>query len=56
MSCSAPVKEMLFVMRELADLADIQQLPGCEDATDETVAAVLEENARFMSEVVAPLN
>jgi alkylation response protein AidB-like acyl-CoA dehydrogenase len=56
MSYSAPVKDMLFVMRELAGLADIQQLPGCEDATDETVAAVLEENARFMSEVVAPLN
>ena len=56
MSYSAPVKEMLFVMRELAGLAEIQKLPGGEDATDETVAAVLEENARFMSEVVAPLN
>ncbi len=31
-------------------------MPGCEDATDETVQAVLEENARFMGEVVAPLN
>ncbi len=56
MSYSAPVKDMLFVMRELAGLAEVQKLPGCEDATDETVAAVLEENARFMSEVVAPLN
>ena len=56
MSYSAPLKDMLFVMRELAGLAEIQQLPGCEDATDETVAAVLEENARFMGEVVAPLN
>jgi len=56
MSYSAPVKDMLFVMRELAALDEIQRLPGCEDATDETVAAVLEENARFMSEVVAPLN
>jgi butyryl-CoA dehydrogenase len=56
MSYSAPVKDMLFVMRELAGLAEVQALPGCEDATDETVAAVLEENARFMSEVVAPLN
>ena len=56
MSYSAPVKDMLFVMRELAGLAEVQRLPGCEDATDETVAAVLEENARFMSEVVAPLN
>ena len=56
MSYSAPVKDMLFVMRELAGLPEVQELPGCEDATDETVAAVLEENARFMGEVVAPLN
>ncbi len=56
MTYTAPLKDMMFVMRELAGLAEVQQLPGCGDATDETVAAVLEENARFMSEVVAPLN
>jgi len=56
MSYVAPIKDMLFVMRELAGLAEIQKLPGFEDATDDTVAAVLEENARFMAEVVAPLN
>jgi alkylation response protein AidB-like acyl-CoA dehydrogenase len=56
MTYAAPVKDMMFVMRELASLEEIQRLPGCEDATDETVAAVLEENARFMTEVVAPLN
>ena len=56
MSYTAPIKDMLFVLRELAGLKQIQQLPGCEDATDETVQAVLEENARFMGEVVAPLN
>ncbi|MGE5339487.1 MAG: acyl-CoA dehydrogenase [Gemmatimonadota bacterium] len=56
MSYSAPVKDMLFVMRELAGLAQIQKLPGFEEATDDTVAAVLEENARFMTEVIAPLN
>jgi butyryl-CoA dehydrogenase len=56
MSYAAPIKDMLFVMNELAGLADIQKLPGCEDATDETIEAVLNENARFMAEVVAPLN
>jgi butyryl-CoA dehydrogenase len=56
MSYVAPVKDMLFVMRELAGLAQIQKLPGFEEATDDTVAAVLEENARFMAEVIAPLN
>jgi alkylation response protein AidB-like acyl-CoA dehydrogenase len=56
MSYVAPIKDMQFVLHELAGLTQIQTLPGCEDATDETVAAVLEENARFMGEVVAPLN
>ncbi len=56
MSYVAPLKDMLFVMNELADLAAVNALPGCEDATPETVEAVLEENARFCSEVIAPLN
>ncbi|MFS2113762.1 acyl-CoA dehydrogenase family protein, partial [Herbaspirillum frisingense] len=56
MSYTAPVKDMLFVMNELAGLAAVNALPGCEDATPETAEAILEENARFCSEVVAPLN
>jgi butyryl-CoA dehydrogenase len=56
MSYTAPIKDMLFTMRELASLGMIQQLPGNEDATEETVAAVLDEGARFCGEVVAPLN
>ena len=56
MSYTAPLKEMAFVMNELAGLSAISALPGCEDATPETAEAVLEENARFCSEVVAPLN
>ncbi len=56
MSYVAPIKEMQFVLDELAGLREIRALPGCEDATEETVAAVLEENAKLMSEVVAPLN
>ncbi|MFN9479890.1 MAG: acyl-CoA dehydrogenase [Betaproteobacteria bacterium] len=56
MSYTAPTKDMLFAMRELAGLAQLQQLPGCADATDETVEAVLEECGKLASEVVAPLN
>ncbi len=56
MSYTAPVKDMLFVMNELAGLEAISQLPGCEDATPDTAEAVLEENAKFCGEVVAPLN
>ncbi|UGQ47475.1 acyl-CoA dehydrogenase [Massilia endophytica] len=56
MSYQAPLKDMQFVMNELANLAAVSALPGCEDATAETAEAVLEENAKFCSGVVAPLN
>ncbi|MFI4940164.1 MAG: acyl-CoA dehydrogenase family protein, partial [Burkholderiales bacterium] len=56
MSYVAPVKDMLFVIDELAGLAEVNALPGCEDATLDTVEAVLGESAKFCSEVVAPLN
>lgn len=52
----APLKDMLFVLNELAGLPEVSALPHCEDARPEIVAAILEENARFCSEVVAPLN
>ena len=56
MSYTAPLKDMLFVMNELAGLSAVNALPGCEDATPETAEAILEENAKFCSEVIAPLN
>ena len=56
MSYTAPLKDMLFAMNELAGLGAVSQLPGCEDATPETAEAVLEENAKFCGEVIAPLN
>ncbi|AKZ64163.1 acyl-CoA dehydrogenase [Herbaspirillum hiltneri N3] len=56
MSYVAPLKDMLFVMNELAGLSEVNALPNCEDATPETVEAILEEKAKFCSEVVAPLN
>ncbi|MDP5009250.1 MAG: acyl-CoA dehydrogenase family protein, partial [Glaciimonas sp.] len=52
----APLKDMLFVLNELAGMQQVAQLPGCEDATAETVEAVLQEHAKFCSEVIAPLN
>lgn len=56
MSYNAPLKDMQFVLNELANLAEINALPGCEDATPDTVEAVLEENAKFCRDVIAPLN
>ena len=56
MSYRAPVKDMLFVMRELANIDAVAQLPGFEEAGYDTAAAVLEECAKFNEGVVAPLN
>src|SRR5262245_21585449 len=56
MSYVAPIKEIQFVLDELAGVGEIRKFPGNEDATEETVAAVLEEIAKLMTEVVAPLN
>ena len=53
---SAPLKDMRFVLNELAGLGAVAKLPGYEDATPETVDAILEEAAKFASEVLDPLN
>jgi len=52
----APLRDMRFVMRELAHLDDIAQLPGCDAASPDTVEAILEEAGKFAAEVLAPLN
>ncbi|MBB5409507.1 hypothetical protein HDG34_003449 [Paraburkholderia sp. HC6.4b] len=56
MSYTAPIKDMLFVMKELAGLEDIAKLPGFEDANLDTARAVLDESAKLCGEVLAPLN
>jgi alkylation response protein AidB-like acyl-CoA dehydrogenase len=52
----APLKDMRFVLRELSGLAEVAQLPGYEEATPDTVDAILEEAAKFASGVLDPLN
>src|SRR2546422_1045227 len=52
----APLKEMQFVLHELAGLDQVGKLPGFEDATPDTVAAILAEAAKFATEVLDPLN
>ncbi len=53
---AAPLKDMRFVLNELAGLAEVAKLPGYEEATPDTVDAILEEAARFAAEVLDPLN
>ncbi|OYT91991.1 MAG: acyl-CoA dehydrogenase [Burkholderiales bacterium PBB3] len=56
MSYVAPVKDMLFNIEHLANIEQIAQLPGFEDAGLDTAQAVLEESAKFSEGVLSPLN
>ena len=56
MSYHAPLKDMLFCMKELAQLEEVAKLPGFHEAGLDTAQAVLEECAKFNEGVVAPLN
>jgi alkylation response protein AidB-like acyl-CoA dehydrogenase len=56
MSYVAPVKDLLFNIQHLANIEQISQIPGFEDAGFDTAQAVLEESAKFNEGVLAPLN
>jgi 3-(methylthio)propanoyl-CoA dehydrogenase len=56
MSYQAPLKDMRFVLNELAGLGEVAKLPGYEDATPDTVDAILEQASKFASEVLDPIN
>ena len=47
---------MRFVLNELAGLGEVAKLPGYQDATPDTVDAILEEASKFASEVLDPIN
>jgi acyl-CoA dehydrogenase len=52
----APVRDMQFVLHELAGFDEVAALPGNADLSADLVNQILEENARFSGEVLAPLN
>ena len=56
MSYTAPLKEMQFVLNNIADLPSVLALPGYEDHSTDLVDAILEEASKFAGEVLAPLN
>jgi alkylation response protein AidB-like acyl-CoA dehydrogenase len=56
MTYVAPIRDMEFVLNELADLDGITRLPGYEQATPDLVSAVLQEAGKLAAEVLAPLN
>jgi len=53
---TAPLRDMKFVIKELAGLDAVASLPGCEEVTPDLVDAVLDEAAKFASGVLSPLN
>jgi alkylation response protein AidB-like acyl-CoA dehydrogenase len=52
----APLRDMQFVIDELAGLANLTSLPGYEEVTPELAHSVLEEAAKLAEGVLAPLN
>jgi alkylation response protein AidB-like acyl-CoA dehydrogenase len=55
-SYTAPLKDMQFVLAELAGLDKVAALPGYEEATTDVVEAILDESAKFTGGVLDPLN
>ena len=52
----APLRDMKFVLDHLAGLSEVAKLPGYEEATPDTVDAILEEASKFASEILDPIN
>jgi len=52
----APVRDMLFVINELAGMEEVSGLPGYEEATPDMVEAMLEGAAQLANDVIAPTN
>jgi alkylation response protein AidB-like acyl-CoA dehydrogenase len=51
-----PLRDMLFAMKELGGLDAVLAQPGNEEVTGELVEAILDEAAKFASNVLAPIN
>ncbi|HEY1978151.1 MAG TPA: acyl-CoA dehydrogenase [Candidatus Baltobacteraceae bacterium] len=51
----APLRDMQFVLRELANVEELSKLPGCEQTLD-VLDPILEEAGTFATEVLDPIN
>ncbi len=56
MSYQAPVRDQLFILREVLDIDRYASLPAFADAAMDVVEQILEEASKLASEVLAPLN
>jgi hypothetical protein len=56
MSYQPPVREHLFILRDVLEIEKFANLPGFSEAPIDLVEQILDESAKFTSEVLAPLN
>lgn len=53
---NAPLRDMKFVMQEVLNVGALQEYEKFAEADVETLDAILEQSAKFSSEVLTPLN
>ncbi|WP_418152450.1 acyl-CoA dehydrogenase C-terminal domain-containing protein [Litorimonas sp. RW-G-Af-16] len=53
---NAPLRDMKFVMEEVLNVGQLTEYEKFAEADTETLDAILEQSAKFTSEVLAPLN
>ncbi|WP_412478200.1 acyl-CoA dehydrogenase C-terminal domain-containing protein [Azonexus sp. IMCC34839] len=53
---TAPLRDMQFILNEIAGLEEICALPGNEECSVELVESILDEAAKFASGVLDPIN
>jgi alkylation response protein AidB-like acyl-CoA dehydrogenase len=51
-----PQQELQFILEHLINYSELCKMPGYEDASEDMVAAILPEAAKFFEQVVAPTN
>jgi alkylation response protein AidB-like acyl-CoA dehydrogenase len=56
MTYQAPVRDHVFILRDMLNIDQHSQLPAFADASFDTVEQILEAAAQFTGEVLAPLN
>jgi len=56
MTYQPPVREHLFLLRDVLEIDKHANLPGFADASMDVVEQILDEAAKFTGEVLAPLN
>ena len=51
-----PQQELQFILKHLINYSELCKMPGYEDASEDMVAAILPEAAKFFEQIVAPTN